>query len=96
MNDRDQVTVFAILGSSTPDELSKIVMATFGDSSCFRLPSNDWLVAARTQQSAHVYELMKENAGDDVSCIVVHMDRFYGWNDAAIWQWIEAKRSGKS
>lgn len=36
-----------------------------------------------------------DNVKPGVACIVSRMDKFYGWHDAAIWDWIEAKRDGR-
>lgn len=86
--------VFAILGSDDPG-MKDAVSKAFKESDRYALPTGDWLVVAATQQSAKVYEDVKAAAGRDVRLIVVRMDRFYGWHDNAIWEWMEAKRSGE-
>lgn len=37
---------------------------------------------------SEVYESVKM-AGGDIQCVIAAISRYYGWNDRAIWDWIE-------
>jgi hypothetical protein len=65
-----------------PDQLSQPV-------------ANGWLVADSSELPAPVYEKLKEAYGGDVSVLVTKLDKYYGWYDKAVWDWIEARQNGR-
>lgn len=93
MSDAAQ-NLFAILGSDDPS-ITDVVTAAFPDDDRYALPSGDWLVAVATEQAAVVYQRLREAADRDVRMVVARVDRYYGFHDTAIWDWMEAKRSGR-
>lgn len=57
--------------------------------------TNGWMLADTTELPAPVYEKLKAAHGSDVSVIVAKMDKYYGWYDKAVWDWIEARQNGR-
>lgn len=88
--------VFAIFGGLELDStsLNAAVEKVFGEADRFQLPNNAWLVAFQGSTSSQVYEAIQTELGRGVTCIVVPMEKYYGWHDAAIWQWVESERGG--
>lgn len=84
------MAVYAIFGSTNTAELDNRVEAAFANRR--QLGSGQWLVAYPASLPADIYQAMKARGGGDLSCIVTPITIYYGWQDKAIWDWIEASR----
>jgi len=61
--------VFAIFGSSKPEELDSLIESTFGDNARM-INHGQWLVRSEFKNAFEVYEkLFKEN--DPIHCIIL-------------------------
>lgn len=89
------MNVYAIFGTNNAAALDTCIPAVFPQS--LKLASGQWLVAHISLLPNEVYEALKTSSayeavkanGADLFCIVAGMNRYYGWNDKAIWDWIE-------
>jgi hypothetical protein len=57
--------------------------------------SNGWLVADVSELPASVYEKLTSQYGGNLSVLINRFDKYYGWYDKAVWDWIEARQNGR-
>jgi hypothetical protein len=90
-----QRQVFAVFGARNPQEVDTAVQREFAESS-YQIFPGQWLVVADTTLPATVYKRLAktDQKRDQMVCIVVPMSGYYGWQDKAIWDWIEANKGG--
>jgi hypothetical protein len=83
--------IYAIFGAQNVPALEARIPAVFGKN--YRVGHGQWLVAYQASLPADVYQAMK-NQGGDINCIIVQLTQYYGWQDKAVWDWIEAAARG--
>jgi hypothetical protein len=86
--------VYAVFGAELPDEVAKLVRASFPPDDTYELSSGDWLVASASAQSSKVYEQLVGDNSSQLTVIISRVDRVYGLHDAAVWDWIESQKNG--
>ena len=83
--------VFAIFGAPDPNTLDARVSSAFAGR-CTKIGPGQWLVSAATPLAAEVYKAISNQETDNILCIVTPMNGHYGWQNKAVWDWIEAAK----
>lgn len=84
--------IYAIFGAREPDKLDKAVECVF-DGRCHQITSGQWLVRSDTSQPAEVYNALVDGS-NPITCVIVMMAGYYGMQNKAIWDWLEANQRG--
>lgn len=89
-----------LVGSTDDEVLGEMVTKSFGDKGSYKVTTGMWLVAAKgVKTSSDAFSKLYKAARDQspevpvTNTIIVQIDSYYGYWDAAIWQWIKARRS---
>ena len=80
------MNIYAIFGANDVPALDSRVPMAFPWSR--NVGPGQWIVAHASVLPNDVYEALKATGGD-IFCIVVAGRGYYGWNDKAIWDWID-------
>lgn len=83
--------VYAVFGSRNVTDIDNRISAVFNQR--YQLGPGQWLVAYPASLPSDVYQAMK-NQGGDIFCIILQIGQYYGWQDKAIWDWIESAIRG--
>ena len=83
-------SIFAIFGAPDGQTIDKLMAEKYPKETDSRqLSSGQWLISTAESTPSSVYEHLTDG-NDSLYCIVVPVSNYYGWHDAAIWEWIEA------
>lgn len=93
------MTVF-LAASPTGEDITSTVESAFASDERFKISNDKWLVSKRKVDTGfEAWSLLDKNAPQGAkggspmaSVIVVELSNFYGYADASIWQWANAKK----
>jgi len=81
--------IYAIFGATDNSVVDQRITEKYPDTDRRQLLSGQWLISSLETTPSGIYEhLTKED--DQINCIIVPISNYYGWQDAAVWEWIAA------
>ncbi|NOQ63507.1 MAG: hypothetical protein GQ582_03230 [Methyloprofundus sp.] len=81
--------IYAIFGATDNDAVDQRIIKKYPDADRRQLLTGQWLISSTETTLSSIYEhLTKED--DPIICIIVPVSNYYGWQDAAVWEWIAA------
>ena len=83
------MNLFAIFAGLEPDDLDRCITESFDSNDCRKLKDGQWLVFSEINISSGMYEKLIEKGGN-VNCIIVPFLNYYGWQDKAVWEWVDS------
>jgi hypothetical protein len=80
------MNAYAIFGARDAAELDTRIPRAFSNS--LKIGAGQWIVVHASVLPNEVYTALKAG-GSDIFCVIVGIRSYYGWQDKAVWDWIE-------
>ena len=88
------MTVFLVT-SQKGDDIESTIQRAYSESERFKISLDKWLVSKKNIVTAfEVWDLLTTKSAPSTVArvIVTEFSNYYGYADASIWQWVNAKR----